>query len=128
MDNIIASNKKNYSLVGYTLLGKYETKNDLINFKGRFYQPQITINAKLAESKFHEMNIVLDKENGFTQINVSNQNENKATDAIQFESAIINAPDGTQYYITVNEARRFIQENYECFVEQNDPIGHRCYY
>ena len=115
-------------LIGYTLLGKYETKKDLIKYKGNNYQPQITINVIMPESMFHEINIRLDERNGFALINISNKSENTIYDNIQLKNAMINFPNGAQCFITINEARNIIFDNLELFIRQNDPIGHRCYY
>ena len=109
---------KHSGMIGYTLLGKYDTPADLIEYEGVKYQPQVTINYYSEEGI---LSVKLDKETGFI-VNTKEDFPSKPIDAT------LDSPDGTQHFIPVGEARRLIKDHYEQFLMQGDPVATAFYY
>ncbi|SFU89495.1 hypothetical protein [Butyrivibrio sp. M55] len=118
------------NLIGFTLLGQYNTKDDLIFYKGAKYQPQITINIEIPLSQRYKFGISLDRNSGYRVVQITDDGETRdyTENIFQIKNAMLNPLDGSQHIISAIEAQEFILNNYECFANQNDPMGHRCYY
>lgn len=116
------------NITGFTLLGAYDSSNDLIDFKGKKFQPQITLNTILPEDET-AYNVMLSNTNGFKVVVSKDDKYEDAGDcSIEIVNAILDDPDGKEETISVEEARELLTKYYETFIRQNDPLGHRCYY
>lgn len=118
------------NLIGFTLLGQYITKADLILYKGSKYQPQITINIEIPLSQRNKFGISIDRNSGYKVVQITDDGKTRdyTENTFHIKNAMLNSPDGSQHFISPIEAQEFILNNYECFANQNDPMGHRCYY
>ncbi len=118
------------NITGFTLLGKYDTSADLISYDGKFYQPQITINVAGEDKDIKNIGVSLDEGKGFELVKWTDDGNSTDYDGneVIVKDAMINLEAGEQIFISVDEAKQFILDHYDCFVKQNDPFGHRCRY
>lgn len=116
------------NITGFTLLGAYDSSNDLIDFKGKKFQPQITINTILPEDDT-VYNVMLSDMNGFKVVIFKDgKYEDVDNSGIEIVNATLDDPDGKGETISVEEARELLLKYHEIFARQNDSLGHRCYY
>ena len=94
--------------LGYLILGKHESRKDLIKFGSKLYQPQVSINIEFGDEKTDTTDCVLyiDEQEGFA---IKCEVSYKLVDAIIWDEA------GKPSNITVSDARNFIIVNFNKF-------------
>ena len=65
------------NLIGFTLLGQYITKADLILYKGSKYQPQITINIEIPLSQRNKFGISIDRNSGYKVVQITDDGKTR---------------------------------------------------
>ena len=97
----MSSNAKT-DITGFTLLSSYESSDDLIEFKGGKFQPQITIYAILPKDGT-VYNFALSATRGFKPVIYKDGNiMDCADDVVILLNASLDHPDGSQQVISMN--------------------------
>jgi len=108
------------TILGYLILGKHESRKDLIKFGSKLYQPQVSINIEFGDEKTDTTDCVLyiDKQEGFT---IKCEVPYKLIDATIWDET------GEPSNITVPDARKFIIINYDKFAPYKHISAHEMY-